>query len=520
MVVRRRRRRRATASPKRMALRAKAYRAKAFETLLAQLKEMYPNRSTTGGPDGWLGDQSHAARASDHNPRSSGIVLAQDITHDPKHGFDSYKFCDMLISDGFRDDRLRYCISNGRIAGNEEFCKSNPGYHLTPWKWGKYTGANKHDKHCHLSLVRDDEEANNTRPWRLDAAQPVQPDHPEAEKRPTIRKGDDGEYVKQLQLMLGLEADGDFGNKTRDAVEDFQESHDIKPVDGIVGPYTWEALDKAYGGKVPDVSVIPPEELPTGPVVPPPASAFDLVNPPGYDQKAINEAVEESGVLKYNWPGRGSAPEGYIKGVASSFARAIIFYRQKHPIWVEMARSETSSLVDALNWYRNKFGSIGALNTKSGEDVIRHIFVLLLGLGMRESSGQYTEGRDMSAHNTNGETCEAGMFQTSYDVRRRAPRVVDLFKMYKEADADILLDVYKEGVHDSISRDYGEGVGREFQRLSKHSPDFAAQVAAIGLRTARDHWGPLNRREALVLKAADNMLKNVQDTIGKGALTS
>lgn len=36
----------------------------------------------------------------------------------------------------------------------------------------------------------------------------------------------------------------------------------------------------------------------------------------------------------------------------------------------------------------------------SGVATLRHVFVLLFGLGMRESSGRYCEGRDRSVSNT------------------------------------------------------------------------------------------------------------------------
>ena len=39
-------------------------------------------------------------------------------------------------------------------------------------------------------------------------------------------------------------------------------------------------------------------------------------------------------------------------------------------------------------------------NDVSGTDTLRHLFVLMIGLGMRESSGRYCEGRDQSASNT------------------------------------------------------------------------------------------------------------------------
>lgn len=38
-----------------------------------------------------------------------------------------------------------------------------------------------------------------------------------------------------------------------------------------------------------------------------------------------------------------------------------------------------------------------------GTDTLRQLFVLLIGLGMRESSGQYCEGRDRSASNVTAE---------------------------------------------------------------------------------------------------------------------
>jgi len=68
--------------------------------------------------------------------------------------------------------------------------------------------------------------------------------------KPTLRKGNKGEYVTLLQTKLiqrGYDlspygADGAFGNKTYAAVKLFQEQHGLK-ADGIVGQMTWSALD-------------------------------------------------------------------------------------------------------------------------------------------------------------------------------------------------------------------------------------------------------------------------------------
>jgi hypothetical protein len=57
----------------------------------------------------------------------------------------------------------------------------------------------------------------------------------------TIRIGDRGSDVSEVQAKLGLEPDGRFGAATQDAVEQFQADHDLVP-DGVVGPKTWEAL--------------------------------------------------------------------------------------------------------------------------------------------------------------------------------------------------------------------------------------------------------------------------------------
>lgn len=58
-----------------------------------------------------------------------------------------------------------------------------------------------------------------------------------------IRKGSTGEDVKRLQMLLGITADGIFGNGTHEAVVAFQRSHGLTP-DGIVGALTWSALQQ------------------------------------------------------------------------------------------------------------------------------------------------------------------------------------------------------------------------------------------------------------------------------------
>jgi hypothetical protein len=66
---------------------------------------------------------------------------------------------------------------------------------------------------------------------------------PGGRSRPTLRRGDSGQFVTELQQLLGM-PDGPavFGPKTEAAVRAFQRERNMVP-DGIVGPKTWSAID-------------------------------------------------------------------------------------------------------------------------------------------------------------------------------------------------------------------------------------------------------------------------------------
>ncbi len=66
--------------------------------------------------------------------------------------------------------------------------------------------------------------------------------------RPLLKRGSKGKHVFTLQQVMGIiTIDGHFGSKTRDAVKEYQRSHNLSPVDGVVGKKTWNKLcQKAY----------------------------------------------------------------------------------------------------------------------------------------------------------------------------------------------------------------------------------------------------------------------------------
>ena len=86
----------------------------------------------------------------------------------------------------------------------------------------------------------------------------------------TVKRGDRGPAVVQIQRKLGITADGVFGPATRRAVKRFQRRHGLV-ADGVVGPATREALGlPAF--KASSVSRGGDESGGAAPGVPPPSS--------------------------------------------------------------------------------------------------------------------------------------------------------------------------------------------------------------------------------------------------------
>jgi hypothetical protein len=304
-----------------------------------------------------------------------------------------------------------------------------------------------------------------------------------------LHRGMEGPEIEELQRSLDIKVDGDFGPLTETAVKVFQRASNLK-VDGIVGPETWIKLRA--------LPPVPPPEPPK------PSAPLDVAK--------ITAIAGGHKIARYNWPGRGRAPIGYTKGVAVSFASAVLKYRAGYPPMTIMAKAAPASSLDALHLYAGKFAALKMSNDADGETTLRHLFVLLMGLGPRESSGKHCCGRDASARNTSADSCEAGAWQMSWDAHAGVPL---LRKLLNEYEGDGFLEIYSEGVKCSKAdwRYWGTGAGRDFQEMCKNKPDFAAQAAALGLRTLRSHWGPVLRREITIATAADAMLADVQATL-------
>lgn len=188
--------------------------APACKKALTDATLRWPDRNRAS--DGIMGDSAHSKRKSDHN-----LGNAVDLTHDPLHGVDCFQLRLRVIG----DPRVTYVIFNGQI------------YKTRLGKWETYRGPNPHRHHMHVSIKPESRDDLSPWPWSPTTA----PEHP------TLRRGDKGDAVEELQDKLNLYvlprimADGIFGPATEKAVKYFQRLSNLEP-DGIVGPAVWEKL--------------------------------------------------------------------------------------------------------------------------------------------------------------------------------------------------------------------------------------------------------------------------------------
>lgn len=113
----------------------------AAKAVLRQATALKPKRKKAS--DGLLPSKDHVKQNpnSDHN---SGFAV--DVTHDPVFGID----CAFAFIKLQADPRVKYLIFSGKIWSKE---KGNRDY----------TGANKHNKHLHISIKETC--GDDTSPW-------------------------------------------------------------------------------------------------------------------------------------------------------------------------------------------------------------------------------------------------------------------------------------------------------------------------------------------------------------------
>lgn len=218
--------------------------ARSIERLKDEVQDNYP------GTIVWtVGDEAHQNTWSDHNPNvCCDVICAADIKGNA--GLDLDAFVRHLITNPHPN--LRYVIYKRKIYQR----KNN-------FEPEDYHGRNAHADHAHASTGNGPDGRSTTNydngstSWRIASigkkpSQPSTPSKPSTgtkklgDKMPEIKRGNKGSRVRMLQGLLiawghKIAVDGIFGPNTEKAVRSFQGKY-AKPVDGIVGPITWNAL--------------------------------------------------------------------------------------------------------------------------------------------------------------------------------------------------------------------------------------------------------------------------------------
>jgi hypothetical protein len=186
------------------------------------------------GSDGTVGDTSHSARRSDHNPNNRDSVNAFDITYpgvDPK----------VIIAAVSKHPAGNYVIFNRKI-----YTRSNG------WKAEPYSGASPHTEHLHVSILQTVAAEQSKAKWLTVApVRPVRKPLPAYPGKSAFQVRDKGEHIKVVQRGVGNRVTGVMSVADKNKVKSFQRVRPLLwPADGVVGPKTYKALASTKANKL------------------------------------------------------------------------------------------------------------------------------------------------------------------------------------------------------------------------------------------------------------------------------
>ncbi len=213
--------------------------------------------------------------------------------------------------------------------------------------------------------------------------------------------------------------------------------------------------------------------------------------PPPTKQEPI-KPIENACTTKV-WKDRGLMPTGFAKGIAASYKAAIARG--------EVGRPLGSPETDALAYYGLKPGN-----------ELRKTYTFLIGLAMRESSGNYTLGRDYTAKGIqNAMSAETGAWQFSMDAINRDPKLKEIYQYTKAENYNCMNELYGDGIRirtDGYIDQPAEGLA--FQKHFRKCAAAQAEYAAVMIRAVRKHFGPINRKEVEYIPACEEWLRSLE----------
>ena len=236
----------------------------------------------------------------------------------------------------------------------------------------------------------------------------------------------------------------------------------------------------------------------------------------------VKNIATTSGCAAYYFSNIGLAPKGYLKGMALTYAKSYCeAVRNNNTVVTLLESALRSDGKDALTQY--------GLTSSNAITRLRALYTLGIGEALRESSGNATEGYDVSAATHTAVGAEAGLFQTSYDSTSYSGVTADgisypgaqswlntLMTQYKANPATCNYNIFMEGLSNRNAPTIGTGVGADFQVFSKQCPAFATEYALAIFRLNRNHYGPIVRKEAEYVGSCNTMLQNVEAVVSCG----
>ena len=263
------------------------------------------------------------------------------------------------------------------------------------------------------------------------------------------KKGDNNEFIKEIQKVLGVDPIGNFGPKTEDAVKAFQKKHGLT-ADGIVGESTLVKL----GLKAPAApAAVKPAAKPAAAAPAKPSAAAK------YNKESIEKAVKAKG---YKWF-EGKDLELNIVGVRNSDTGAKVTNAFDDRITVSYKENGV--------WVYNEWMNTTDPGTKGVKEYHNAAGVARL------VPGQYADSHALGLH------------QGKYEALKQFGKV----KVYRDANRDMNYDeskiqegvfginIHKAGADSTFVENWSEGC-----QVFKRAADFeqfmtiARKAAAAG----------------------------------------
>lgn len=209
------------------------------------------------------------------------------------------------------------------------------------------------------------------------------------------------------------------------------------------------------------------------------------------DSQSIEAIVNASPCKDVYWKDRSKAPIGFVQGMALAYQQT------------KCDKDLLGRLTKAPHSKEDAYVRYGLSPT------LPNIYALMLGLGMRESSGRIVCGRDASANWTSSETAESGAWQSSLNSKAFSSYLYPFFKNWKK---QCFQSTFMKGVvtRSGDLKNWGDKAdGLEFQKKSKECGPFQLEYTALLLKETYRHHGPLVRKEVQFIDSCRAMFDSI-----------